>query len=234
MAILDVKLSTRGGTKTSVVKIIYNELDSFRSTVVQALKKYLEREHEDHDDAAAEDTLQRIVTIRCNKTKTHNDLLEWLGEEEVCVGDLHSLETPIMKSGLDITLEPKREARSSLTAPRRRKKIGNVGDVLMRRTLLPVKYLTSEVEINSDLNLQEQLKVGLVKLMKDDLNLGFCDGKQKDQLTTNLGHLNNILCFFEKHWKVLLRKEFPELPKGLESSPLLDMLSTVKRLSEKK
>ena len=53
-------------------------------------------------------------------------------------------------------------------------------------------------------------------------------------METNLGLVNNILCFFEKHWKVLLRKEFPELLKGLESSPLLDMLSTVKRLSEKK
>ena len=106
--------------------------------------------------------------------------------------------------------------------------------MVMGKTLLPVKYLTSEVEINSDLNLQEQLKVGLVKLMKDELNLGFCDGKQKDQLTTYLRHLNNILCFFERHWNVLLRKEFPELPKGLESSPLLDILSTMKRLSENK
>ena len=73
----------------SIVKIIYNKYESFRSTISKALKKYLESKHKDHDDAAAENTLQRIFTIRCNKTKTYNDFVEWLGEEEVCVGDLH-------------------------------------------------------------------------------------------------------------------------------------------------
>ena len=68
--------------------------------------------------------------------------------------------------------------------------------------------------------------------MKVDFELRYCDGKQKEQLAKNLALMNNILCFFKKHWKVLLRKNFPELPQHLQSSPFLDMLTSTKRVEK--
>ena len=100
------------------------------------------------------------------------------------------------------------------------------------KVLLPIKYLIFEEDIDGILNLQEQLKVGLLSAMKVDFELGYCDGKQKEQLTKNLALMNNILCFFEKYWKVMLRKNFPELPQHLQSSPLLDMLTSTKRVEK--
>ena len=229
MGILDVKIATRLGIKTSIVKVAYHENDLFCSTILKALKKYLKSDDEDYDDAAAEIALGRINTIGCNKVREHCNLIEWLEDDDVTLCDLDSTSTPILKSGLDIILEPKTGERKSLTAPRRKKQVGSVADVLMKKTLLPVSYLECEVEVDGKLNLQQQLRVGLVQVMKDVFHLGYCDEKQRGQLRNNLGHINNVLCFVQKYWKVLVRKEFPELPKPLQSSPLMDLLSNMKR-----
>ena len=78
MGILDVKIATRLGIKTSIVKVAYHENDLFRSTILKALKKYLKSDDEDYNDAAAEIALGRINTIGCNKVREHCNGLTFL------------------------------------------------------------------------------------------------------------------------------------------------------------
>ena len=85
MALLDVKISVRKSDKTSLVKILCKDEDSFRTTVEKSLKKYLQSEGEPYDDTAVVTILERVEIIECNKTKTRHSFNEWLGEPDIIV-----------------------------------------------------------------------------------------------------------------------------------------------------
>ena len=52
----------------------------------------------------------------------------------------------------------------------------------------------------------------------EDVDIGYIDNHQKAVLETNTRHIMKSLCFVQRHWKVLLRQEFPIIPNNADES----------------
>ena len=186
------------------------------------------------DAAAVNEVIGRIFSIKYDVPKAC-ELKEYITDNDATLVGLNWPKSPILKhSGFGVILEPKEDERNSLTRPSKKRAISSVADVLMGKALQEVSFLTCDVNMDDDPNLQQQLNHGLTVLMHDDLGLGYCDDKQEKQLKTNRVHMNGSLCFIQRHWKTLFRLEFPNLPHGTDSSLLRAVASTNRELKPTK
>ena len=120
---------------------------------------------------------------------------------------------------------------STFIPPKKPKKSAN--DVLMGRVATDMRYLKSTVDLNMEADIQKQLISSLYTTLREH-GLGYCDGNQEGQLRVNAARIRDTLCFVQKHWRVLLRADFPKIPddteEGFHESILLTKLSGLKRL----
>ena len=73
-------------------------------------------------------------------------------------------------------------------------------------------------------NIQKQIKE-LINVALYQLGMGYTDDDSKRSLVTFANSLSNVLCFIHKHWKALMRKDFPSLPSQyINKSMLLSLL----------
>ena len=74
--------------------------------------------------------------------------------------------------------------------------------------------------------IQEQIKY-LLRAICFRIGLGYRESAEKDVLVTFINSYSNVLCFVLKHWKSLLKKDFPNLVKDNQKSMSLQLLTLV-------
>ena len=107
----------------------------------------------------------------------------------------------------------------------------------MGRVLLNMQYLLYERDVDKHQEIDEQLMEKLYSIYIE-IELGYYDPRQKAQLETNTRHIKNVLCFIQKHWKVLMRADFPTIPdadsEDFVSSEVVCALVKITRKKENK
>ena len=87
---------------------------------------------------------------------------------------------------------------------------------------MDAKYLKLEEELDRVPTLSDQIWDKLLTYYRDEMDLGYADRSQEDQLRKNTLVIKNALCCIEKHWAVLFRAEFPKIPKSDRNKKMLD------------
>mmetsp|Transcript_516 Transcript_516/g.1047 ORF Transcript_516/g.1047 Transcript_516/m.1047 type:complete len:309 (-) Transcript_516:517-1443(-) len=101
----------------------------------------------------------------------------------------------------------------------------------MGKKLLGIKYLQCSHDIDSTQEIDQQI-LERIYTYYEEISLGYKDPGQKAKLISNGNTIRNTLCFVQKHWKTLLRVEFPNIPDGADeflNSKLLEALCSTVR-----
>ena len=228
MVLIDFTVQEHKGAHVYKFKVSAKREDPLQVIAKKAIRTYLDKQ----PCALGEDVeaaMGRIRSISCS----NSDITEWLDEPEATIDELDSAETPT-GSGYVIELTPIH--RHELEPPQSKKQ-KPMADILMGRAVINMSFLKVEIEIRKETSmlqddLQQQLTASLYSVWQVQ-DLGYCDGHQKAQLKLNTKKLVDTLCFVQKHWRVLLRAPFPEIPKDTDddyqSSVLLNKLGGLKR-----
>ena len=239
MPFIDIRLSERKGS-ISKTKLFVNDGELLVAAVKGAIAKYVNTNNITGDETFIAtqlvNTYLRIKSVNCNDC----DLTEFIDDNntDATLVQLDSKSTPIFENGIDITLSPEEKIKEIEESPTKKPK-KSMTDVLMKRVVLNTKYLTEEqTDIdNLEPNVDVLIKRELFVILENEMKLGYVDEGQKKELKTNVGYINNVLCFVFKYWKALLRAEHPNIPNGLDnfdSSLLLAALGNVSRKKNKK
>jgi len=212
------------------VKLPADENDLLHDFVKRAVRRFRKKdagvESLEVEDAEVEKAFRRVSSVTCEGY----DLSEYVHNPAASLHDLNSTDTPIFSSGIDILLPP---TTNSLTEnPKKKAKLVCSRDVLLRKVVVPqsMDFLQWEGDIEIEPDIQDQIKQKLYSLF-EEIDLGYCDPAQESKLSTNAGHLQSTLCFIQKHWKVLLRADFPFIPDTEEyhqSKLLLSLQGTIR------
>ena len=242
MVLVDFRVRERKGRNASAFKIIAAPHNNLKFLVRKALTKFLGIKLRSSQSGMAEGVgetvgdnmhgmnevdqlIHQIKSISCNEC----DLTDMLHEE-------NSDSTPTSK-GFDIELKPLPTGESpKLDSIPKGKKLKPMQEFLMKQIAPDLDYLIRKVVENKPIDLAEQVIIGLYEMYQNK-KLGYADKHQEKQLENNSLVLKNVLCFVEKHWKVLLRTEaFPDIPicdDAFHDSKLLIMMQGLKRLPGK-
>ena len=235
MPFIDVRLSERKGSITKT-KLFVNDGDLLVSAVKGAIANYVKANNVTGDKTLIAtqlvNTFLRIKSVKCNDC----DLTEFTDDNNTnaTLVQLDSKSTPIFENGIDITLSPEEKSKEIEEPPTKKQK-KSMTDVLMKRVTLDTKYLIEEeTDIdNPDPNVDVLIKRQLFVIL-EEMKLGYVDEGQKRELKTNVGHINNALCFTFKHWKVLLRADHPHIPIGMDNIDESQLLAALGKVSKKK
>ena len=227
MVLIDISVQEQKGANVFKFKVSARHEDSLSTVVKKALEKFLQKQC----NPAFENVdcvLKRVRLIASVET----DLTDLLNEPEATIFELNSCETPTSK-GFVIKLNAIHPINASCTPTKKPRKLAV--EVLMGRAVTDMRYLSSDVNLEKETDLQQQLMATLYLVWKKQ-GLGFCNGDQEAQLRLNTKKIVDTMCFIQKHWRVLLRADFPDIPEtandGYHSSVLLNKLGGLKRMGE--
>ena len=102
---------------------------------------------------------------------------------------------------------------------------------MLGNEVLNLQYLQYEWNVDKQQEIDEQCKEKVFDLY-EAIGLGCDILRQKKQLDSNVMHVKNAMCFIQKHWKVLLRAEYPNIPDNGEEyvqSKVLEALAETTR-----
>jgi hypothetical protein len=194
--------------------------DYFKRGVQRFRKKDAGVEIVEEEDATVDKAFCCVSSVSCDGYVI-TDLLK---DPAATLEALNSSDTPIFLSGIDIHLLLK----STGNAKKKAKRCAH--DVLMENVVIEkdLSFLKCEVDTNEEHPLIHlQIQQQLYSLFKE-IDLGYCGGGEHDVLKGNVELLQNLLCFIQKYWKVLLRADLPRIPDtdDYPSSKLLTGLIT--------
>jgi hypothetical protein len=224
MVFVDVRFyeSRKTVTAKSKTKVVAKESDLLRTVVRNAVVKLLKSEGKDAADSDVDAAIKRIQAITTNTTDPGaSDLIEFLESPDATLEALNTKDTPILADGIDIHL-PKEiinvDDDSDAPEPALKKQKVCAFAMLMGTTAEKgVEYLRSEKDIDKEENIDGQILHKLYEHL-EEIGLGYRDINQRKRLEANMQIIKNTLCFVQKYWKVLLRAEFPDLPKGKDDN----------------
>ena len=225
---IDVQVSVGNRNIYATKLLLQSEEDLYADAVEEVLAEYaatvaddaafVEGSDDDVDPikVATQTLLGRIKSVKCAGKPT--ELYKFLQRSGITLKMLNSAATPIFKSGIAINLAPK-EVRvpPAKDAPN----LLNPLDILMGKGEPEhVKFLSPSPDEPKP-RMDAQIKARVVELLSEDIKLGYFSITQRACLAKNAGTLVSVLCCVQKHWKKLLRKDFPNVPVGDKSNSLL-------------
>ncbi len=199
--------------------VIAKESDRLLSVVEKAVEKFITHHGKDPTVDAVNAAIKRIQAITTSiGDSCPCNLHEFLSEPDATLENLNTRSTPILTEGININLPDEEvinvddDLDTSSAPPPKKPKIDAFA-AIMGSTTLGVSYLQYEEDMDKTLQIDEQIKHHLYKQL-EEMGLGYRDQGQQSRLKANTEKIKNTLCFVQKYWKVLLRAEFPHLPKG--------------------
>ena len=84
-------------------------------------------------------------------------------------------------------------------------------DLLMGKAAKLSYLQLGMIDVDAVQEVDKQIKEATYQVL-EEIEFGFADPKQEDKLRSNSGTISNALCFIQRHWKVLMRAEFPRIP----------------------
>ena len=219
LVFLDCRVVERKGATPSKTKLFVNEEELLSNAVKKAVGKYI-------NGTATEDidnVFNRIKSVTCNGS----DLTEFtIDDPDYKLRAMNSTDTPIFEMGIDILLTPVEQ----ISTTNKTKKIIDARALLMKEVQLDLRYLKmKEEDIDKEPEVDEHILANVYGLF-EEIEVGYCSNDQKKKLLTNAENLKNTLCFVQKHWKVLLRTDYPHIPTDdFKSSKLLNLLTDLNR-----
>ena len=224
MVFLDCRLLERKGGTTSLVKLLVKEEDLLIVTVNKAISKFIKSTNVKH----VNETFKRIKNVTCNRCSLVDFIID---DNDFNLHALNSHSTPIFDKGIDILLSPIEHS----SANAKKAKTICAQAMLMNQVQLE---LTCCKRIMKDANKEPQIDEKILDRVHEvfeEIELGCWSNDQKEQLIKNAGHLMKSLCFIRKHWRVLLRADYPQIPEGEEdftSSKLLNAITGLTRMKK--
>ena len=141
------------------------------------------------------------------------NLLKFAQNSNVETAALDSSSCPLFRDGMRIDVAPEHD-QPSPPSKEARKKLPSALDVLSGDAEpLSVRYLTHDATSTCSQDLDVQVRKELYILVESS-ELGYFSHDQKTTLQKNLYIISNVLCFVDKHWKTLLKADYPAIPDG--------------------
>ena len=223
MVFVDCRVLERKGGTASLIKLLVKEEELLINIVNKAISKLIKSTNIEHIN----DAFKRIKAITCNGCNLSDFLID---EADCNLHALNSSATPIFDKGIDVVLSP---IEPSSTNTKKNKTVC-AHSLLMNKVHLELKYLSRvENEVGKEPEINEQVLDKLYELF-EEIALGYWSNDQKIQLTKNAVHLMKSLCFIQKHWKVLLRADYPHIPDGEDDFASAKLLNAITGLTPKK
>ena len=167
-------------------------------------------------------SIQNIASVKCKNV----NLLDLIDYEFEAVNDRN---TPIFEMPITITMKEfsvQDSPRQVINASALMMRNANQKEYLefipvalpfIRNSVLNTITIENEEEALSTIrlasanNIQKQIKE-LINVALYQLGMGYSDDDSKRSLVIFTNSLSNVLCFIHKHWKALMREDFPTLP----------------------
>ena len=207
-----------------VTKVWADKDENLLVVTKDAMKQALDIKEEDLESES-----EWIKAISCKSC----DLTALISHPRSTMGNLDSMESPIFRHGVDVILPPIVYELSAPAPSSKKAKTKSAIDVLLGRAVLKLKYLQYEWNVDKPQEIDEQCKEKVYEIY-EAIGLGHDIPRQKKQLETNAMHVKNAMCFIQKHWKVLVRAEYPNIPDSGEDFIQSKVLITLAETSCKK
>jgi len=204
-----VKLSNNQHRHDFKVKAIKGRDELFKNVITYAIRKWLEKrlKASGGDPIAVSDddvdiALGKVISIECNGS----DLTDEFEDADATLGEMDSPRTPISE-GFDVIVKWTLADKKTSEPAKKKYKYG-AHDVLLKKVAMDMKYLEKVIDPDVDEKIDGQIITFLYSFFAEK-NMGYVSPQQKKQLRTNSMKLKNVMCFIEKHWKLLMLAEFP-------------------------
>ena len=222
MVFVDCRVYERKGETATLVKLFVKEDELLIIVVNKAISDVFNITDTKHINEA----FKRIKAVSCNGCPLSDFVID---NPEYNLHAMNSASTPIFDKGIDILLS-QIELEPITPTPKKQKICANA--LLMKQVHLEVNYLKiKEKDAGVEPAINDQILEQIYEFF-EKIDLGYSSNDEKATLVKNAGLLMRSLCFVQKHWKVLLRAEYPHIPSGEEdfaSSELLKALGGLTR-----
>ena len=211
----------KGGTAT-LVKLFVKEEELLIIVVNKAISDVFNITDTKHINEA----FKRTKAVSCNGCPLSDFVID---NPDYNLHAMNSASTPIFDKGIDILLS-QIELEPITPAPKKQKICANA--LLMKQVHLEMNYLKIKEKVAGvEPEINDQILEQIYEFF-EKIDLGYSSNDEEATLVKNAGLLMKSLCFVQKHWKVLLRAEYPHIPSGEEdfaSSELLIALGGLTR-----
>eukprot|EP00956_Cyclotella_meneghiniana_P041453 scaffold227870_cov37-Cyclotella_meneghiniana.AAC.2 len=244
--ILDVNIDI-GGRVIYTSKLIA-EVDPpslFAEIVTEAIEEYAQSalnlsdidEDADEEDLNEDDPIkveaQRLIalikSIKCTGRDRSAELLKFLQKSSITLKSLHSISSPIFRTGITIKIgKPKAPMASSDPKP----KVNPFAIMMGAENAKELRFITPPPQQLTP-NLDVQIRTGLYEHLIH-IKLGYYNPDQKYVLETNVGKITNALCMIEKHWHKFFYKEFPNISEKCFNYSLIQLTAQCNRNTARK